>query len=332
MPDEKICRLDGNAHHPASEAAALPPFLEPDSKRRFQRRRLDPVKLHEHLVEEVQARFGSSRPRLILCCGKCRVGSTPLANVFGHSGLPTFYQPIKTLLRHLLVDQACPHWTLETEEPVVFIKETFGPYVDAECSFDPLKVLLDAGFRENDITLLLIERDPMTTLASWWHCWQDRIESDVFLDRFFAASSNVHRLAGLADRTGIPVEFYLHEESKTPEIAMPNLFERLGLGQRFSPSVMQGWTRGDSLTGSNTAVTFFRQPSDYCIEEIHLDLDEYRFVRRQPASSKFVLREQDMAMIAALDRLYQTAKDRAAQARLAGSESAPSAFKQRLQA
>lgn len=323
MPGEETSRrLDNAAVHLANEEVDHDRLLSPDRKGRFQRQPVSSSALHERLVEEVKARLGACRPRVVLCCGKCRVGSTPLANVFGHAGLSTFYQPIKTLLRYLLVEQTCPDWTLATSEPVVFIKETFGPYVEAECQFNPLRVLLDAGFRAENITLLVMERDPLTTLASWRQCWHERIDADDFVRRFFSASSNAHRLAEMAKQQHIGVEYYLHEESKHPQTAMPKLFESLGLGQKFQPSVMQGWTKGDSLQGTNTAVTFFRQPEDYWIEEIHLDLDEYRFVRRRPDISEIIFRRNDKVMLAELNRLYFTAQERAKRSRLGCSDGA----------
>lgn len=315
MSGEETNRLDGAAAHLASKALDRDRLLSPDRKRRFQKHPITLSVLHERLVNEVKARLGAHRPRVILCCGKCRVGSTPLANVFGHAGLPTFYQPIKTLLRHLLVEEACPAWTLETNGPVIFIKETFGPYVEAECWFNPLRVLLDAGFRSEDITLLVIERDPLTALASWRQCWHERIDGDDFVDRFFSASSNVHQLAEMAKQNRTRIEYYLHEESRHPEIVMPKLFDRLDLGQNFQPSVMEGWTKGDSLQGTNTAVTFFRQPKGYRIEEIHLNLGEYRFVRRRPDISEITFRKNDKAILTELNRLYFTAQDYAKRAR-----------------
>lgn len=332
MPGETIGRLDNSAANPSSKASGALRIVAPDRQRRFQRRPFSAGSLHDHLVEEMRKRLGGSQQRIILCCGKCRVGSTPLANVFGHAGLPTFYQPIKTLLRHLLVDRACPEWSLATSAPVIFIKETFGPYVEAECSFDPLQLLLDAGFRKEQITLLIIERDPAATLTSWWRCWRDRIDEGALFDRFFAASSNAHQLVETASRHDIGVEYYLHEESKNPEVAMSGLFDRLGLHQYFEPSIVQGWKAGDSLTGSNTAVTFFRQPDDYRIEDIHLNLDEYRYLRRELTLSTLALRQTETDRLAELNRLYQRAKNHASRARQAGFTAAPAVLEQRRRA
>lgn len=287
-------------------------LLPPDQERRFQRRSFEASELHHYLVDEVSRRFAGKRPQVILCCGKCRVGSTPLSNVFGHAGLPALYQPMKTLLRYELVGETCPPWRdLTNDQPIIFLKETFGPYVLAECKFSPLKVLLDAGFRSEDITLVVMERDPLATLGSWRRCWDDRVSSKELLATFFLASFNAHKTAIMAADFGIQTEYYLHEGSKEPEVAISQLFDSLGLGNRFDVSILRNWTAGDSLRGANTAVTFFPQPKSYWIEDIHLELNEYRFVQRYADAAEASLKETDAAILDQLSKLYQQARKNA---------------------
>lgn len=291
-------------------------FLAPDRERRFQRGYVEASALHRYLVDEVCRRFGDARPRIILCCGKCRVGSTPLANVFGHAGIPALYQPMKTLLRHRLVGEVCPDMDLSPDEPIVFIKETFGPYVDAECTFSPLQVLLDVGFRPSDIKLILMERRPEATIKSWWQCWDDRIRSEDFLDLFCSASRNVYQTATTAAHHGVDVEYYFHEESKTPSLAVPRLFESLGLLDKFDMSILGNWSpSGSRRLGTSAAVRFFDQPKDYDIEDIHLELNEYRFVERRSEDAKRPLGADDSARMDELCRLYDQLHERTNQMR-----------------
>ncbi len=300
---------------PSSTADDLPAsmrFLPPDKDRRFQRSRVEARALHRHLVDEVGRRFGAARPRIILCCGKCRVGSTPLANVFGHAEIPALYQPMKTLLRHRLVGEVCPEMNLSLDQPVVFIKETFGPYVAAECTFSPLQVLLDAGFRSEDIQVILMERRPEATIKSWWHCWEKRIKSEDLLELFSSASCNVYQIAATAAQHGVDVEYYFHEESKNPNLAIPRLFESLGLLDRFDTSILGNWRpNGSRRLGTNAAVRFFKQPLDYDIEGIHLELDEYRFVEQRSEGGGMVLSDDDAAVIEDLSQLYEQLRHRA---------------------
>lgn len=308
---DEACGPHGAANDLADDLLTYESRFVPDRKRRFQRQTFEAAELHRYLVDELSDRLGKARPHVILCCGKCRVGSTPLANVFGHAGLPALYQPMKTLLRHKLVNEQCPSWSLSTDQPVIFLKETFGPYVAAECAFSPLQVLLDAGFRRQDITLVVMERDPLATIESWWRCWQDRITSKDLLKTFIRASFNVHRLAAMAADHSIQIEYYLHEESREPEAAISRLFDALKLGNLYDVSILRRWTAGDSLRGANTAVRFFSQPSAYLIEDIHLELGEYRFVpRRHWDLSRVPFQEVDTALWDQLCRLYQQVRER----------------------
>ena len=289
--------------------------LAPDPEKRFQRRSFDASELHQYLVNELGRRFSDTRPNIILCCGKCRVGSTPLANVFGHAGLPALYQPMKSLLRHRLVGEPCPEWSLSSDRPTVFLKETFGPYVAAECTFSPLKVLLDIGFQRQDIKLLVLERDPRATIESWWRCWHDRLDPKEFAKTFFLASINVHRTAAMAASAGMQVEYYLHEESKNPDVAISRLFHALGLGGKFNVSILRNWAAGDSLRGANTAVKFFSQPKDYWIDDIHLELSEYRFVPQRRDVLTAPLQSGDVMLLDQLCQLYRHVREHVDRAR-----------------
>ena len=45
-------------------------------------------------------------PTLYCAWGRCRVGSTALTNLFGVAGMPSYFQPVKVVLRHRLVVRA----------------------------------------------------------------------------------------------------------------------------------------------------------------------------------------------------------------------------------
>src|SRR6266853_2104922 len=54
------------------------------------------------LAEGFRRRGSEQFPTLYCAWGRCRVGSTALANLFGVAGLPSHYQPVKTVARHRL--------------------------------------------------------------------------------------------------------------------------------------------------------------------------------------------------------------------------------------
>ena len=47
---------------------------------------------------------------LYFAWGKARVGSTALNNLFGMAGMPSYYQPLKAILRDALVGSALTPW------------------------------------------------------------------------------------------------------------------------------------------------------------------------------------------------------------------------------
>src|ERR1700674_1589876 len=57
------------------------------------------------LAESYRHRQPDDFPMLYCAWGKCRVGSTPLTNLFGVAGMPSYYQPLKAILRDALVDR-----------------------------------------------------------------------------------------------------------------------------------------------------------------------------------------------------------------------------------
>jgi hypothetical protein len=156
--------------------------FEPDG--RFQKTTVTLPQIHELLIlhgrDAIAGRAGDALPTLILILGKCRVGSTPLANLFGMAGIPTIYQPLKTTLRYALLEEPAPAWRLPAE-PVMVIKETVGPYVLPECCFNPLHVLLEAGYPIEPLKVVLLERDPHATFDSWLRHWSDRRLAETLL-------------------------------------------------------------------------------------------------------------------------------------------------------
>ena len=52
----------------------------------------------ECLAENFRHRPAQDFPMLYFACGKARVGSTALSNLFGMTGMPSYYQPLKAIL------------------------------------------------------------------------------------------------------------------------------------------------------------------------------------------------------------------------------------------
>jgi hypothetical protein len=269
-PDERARLLDTIA-------------FEPDG--RFQKNRVTLPEIHDlltsHVQESIARHAGAALPTLILILGKCRVGSTPLANLFGLAGIPTIYQPLKTALRHALSGEQLPPWRL-ADDPVMVIKETAGPYVFPECCFNPLKVLLEAGYPAERLKVVFLERDPCLTFDSWLRHWSERCLPEALLTNFALASLNVQHVEGFAIDAQVERHHFAYDLSQIGPVVIPRLFERLGLLSHYDPAILANWMPGDSHVGSNTGITYSAQPENYTIQGVHAQQPYFGYIERQP--------------------------------------------------
>jgi uncharacterized NAD(P)/FAD-binding protein YdhS len=152
-------------------------LLQPDGKYQTRTVALDALmsEAADCLAEGFRHRRAEDFPTLYCAWGKCRVGSTALTNLFGLAGMPSYFQPVKVILRHSLVGSAGEPWILPSaaDQPHIFSKEMAGPYVLAESLFQPLQPLLDAGYPADKLHFIMLDRDPASSLASWLEKWSD---------------------------------------------------------------------------------------------------------------------------------------------------------------
>ncbi|MBC8338270.1 MAG: hypothetical protein H8E39_06230 [Alphaproteobacteria bacterium] len=228
------------------------------------------------LKEEITGRISpaiswrpqDSLPRIILCWGKCRVGSTAFANLLGRAGIPSYYQPLKALLRHHLVGDEIPYWHLPTGQDLVLIKETSGPYSLPECLFNPLTTLLRAGFPASRISLVIMEREPDVCLDSWFRKWGHRLGESQILTHFVLSSLNRHRIENIARLFGISPLVFRIEEASRPE-NMKKYFSGLNLMDLYSPAIFEKWQAVDEAKGSNAALFFPDEPAPFYVPNLH---------------------------------------------------------------
>ena len=79
---------------------------------------------------------------------------------------------------------------------------------------------------------------------------------------------------------------------------------------KFNMAILGNWHPSASSLGTNSAVRFFAQPLDYEIEDIHLDLNEYRFVERRSDGGKIPLKSHEYALMDELCQLYEQLRER----------------------
>ena len=259
-------------------------LLEPDGKYQTRTVALEAL-MHETtdcLAEGFRDRDAEDFPMLYCAWGKCRVGSTPLNNLFGVAGLPSYYQPVKGMLRHALMGSTGVPWIVPSaaDQPHIFSKETAGPYALAESLFNPLQALIEAGYPPNRLHAILLDRDPASSLASWLDKWSDRAPQTTLVCNYVAAALNALRVESYARRHGIPVTHYVYEASKEAVSSVRILFDRLGLASRFTEDTVTAWNEMGQLESESTRIIFSNVPPIYPTSGIHGSDTAYRYRAR----------------------------------------------------
>jgi hypothetical protein len=258
--------------------------LIPDGK--YQTRTVTLAEVTREVAERLRDGFGDRDrddfPTLTCAWGKCRVGSTPLNNLFGAAGLPSYYQPVKAILRHRLLDAAGEPWRLPSaaEHPHVFSKETAGPYVPAECLFNPLQALIEAGYPTDKLKLIVLDREPESSLASWLAKWSDRVPEWKLIRNYIVAALNKHRVEAYARRQGIATTHYVYEAAKDSVRSAQILFARLGLASRFTESAVTDWSEIGALDTDAAKIIYPQEPDVYVVPGLHGADTAYRYHAR----------------------------------------------------
>ena len=256
--------------------------LAPDGV--YQRRSVTLAEATRETAAVLREGFSSGRgsPLIVIGWGKCRVGSTALTNLFGISGVPAYYQPVKTILRyHLLGGRGRP-WHLPDGADVVFAKEMAGPYVICEALFNPVRCLVDAGYPPERIHLLVLERDPEEALASWLDKWSHRVAPERLVRTFVLSSLNAGRMHAYAERAGVERTSFPYEASREPELTVPRLLARLGA--EYRPEILEDWGATGRLESADSAIVFPEEPEPYAMPGLHGSGDAYRY-RTRPTDS-----------------------------------------------
>ncbi|MGJ5203864.1 sulfotransferase family protein [Bradyrhizobium sp. HKCCYLR20261] len=236
----------------------------------------------ESLAEAFRRRPAQDFPMLYFACGKARVGSTALSNLFGMTGMPSYYQPLKAMLRDAMVGQPLTPWIIPStaDQPNLFSKETIGPYVIAESLFNPLKLLIDAGYPPHRLHLIALDREPASALASWLDKLISRASENTLLAHYIIAALSAARVSSYARQQGVPVTHYVYEVSKEPIASVRVLFDRLGLSASFAEDAVTSWQQPGQEHGSNARVIFPSEAAIYKVPNLHTSDSAYRFQPR----------------------------------------------------
>jgi hypothetical protein len=240
----------------------------------------------ECLAESFRDRPAQDFPMLYFAWGKARVGSTALSNLFGMAGMPSYYQPLKAILRDALVGRPLTPWIVPSaiDQPNIFSKETLGPYVLAESLFNPLQLLIEAGYPLHRLHLIMLDREPASALASWLDKLLCRAPESTLVYNYVAAALNALRVKSYAKRQGMPVTHYVYEASKEAVSSVHLLFDRLGLSSSFTENAVTSWREEGQLQADNARVIFPSEATIYQVPGLHTSDTAYRYRGRATAS------------------------------------------------
>ena len=202
--------------------------------------------------------FTGRRPRIVLVVAPCKSGNTAIVRSIAKSGYTVAHQKIKSALRLVLLEHlgeslssseqeyfdadttpeavlALPEVTPHTVDarPTLIMKETFCAGHKLEAYYDPLTVLLEAGWTPDMLTVVSVAREPLASFASWvtqyghnnshGHPGRDR---KALASSFHAAMAAVSNTRDVARSAGVPVVSVDYEafDRGTPAAVMGAVF------------------------------------------------------------------------------------------------------------
>jgi len=201
-------------------------------------------------------------PNLVLIAGPCRVGTTALSNVFAHAGNISYMQPIKSIRRAIEEGVETPEFYVDSRQQIVVCKETFGAKNESEY-FDPVEILLKAGYPKEKLFLITIVREPAETLTSWTWMWEE-----VLIDGFIRAYRQTDEVRRNALRLGIRTISYAHEaiRDNRADLVVAKLFNKV-FGKGKMKTGLINWERGPNFD-SDKRVKFFDEPPERFVHAV----------------------------------------------------------------
>lgn len=258
--------------------------LEPDGY--FQTRRTNLNEISRAVIELnrpiLSKRNSTNLPTVVFAWGKCRVGSTALTNLFGMAGVPAYYNPVKTAVRHFVVESQGQGWDIppRSENLFVFAKEMSGPYFLADCIINPLQILVESGYPTDRIELLLLDRDPYRSLASWLNKWSHIMPEERLVQHYVLSALNGIRIRAYGEKLGIRVSHYVYEASRIPDVTVQRMFERLGVGRLYHGNVVDNWNERGALASERSKIIFPPAPKQHTTPGLHASEPHYRYKER----------------------------------------------------
>ncbi len=245
-----------------------------------------------------------SSASIILSISPCRSGTTILLRVFAASGVQAHFQQVKNILRWLLQGESYS-WSIP-QHPIerIFLKETLGPFTLIESQFNPLQVLLEAGFPKEKLHIIIIGREPINTWASWYQFWRGKTQVDYFIESY----RTTEKIRQQVKQLGISYNYliydcfaYLHAEE-----IFQKIFKQLNIS--YSPLSIHGWESLPAFAAPDSGIVLPKEPESFITPGIHEPVEQARaFVFRNRVIDISQLHSTDIAAINAsgIIEIYQ---------------------------
>jgi hypothetical protein len=166
-------------------------------------------------------------PVIVLVCGHCGGGTTALSNNFVVAGIEAHMQPMKSIQRVAagLEERDMIPPIITFHDPLVLIKETFGSSHGCEV-FNPVKMLVEAGYPAHRIKVVGMVREPIATIDSWHRLW-GRADTEMFLNTY----CQMKQIWDYCAKVGSRYLPYTPEiiRSNDPETVVGNLMSQLDI-------------------------------------------------------------------------------------------------------
>src|SRR3989344_189330 len=220
---------------------------------------------------------------MILNIGPCRSGSTLTLRIFAagarmpdNQPIPTYYQPFKAILRWFIQGQEGEGSQFyipgRSQKPMIYLKETIGPYTALESTFNPLDVLLPTGYPPDKLRLVFMMRNPLDTFASWVTKWGDRVRREKLLENFITAFYTVEAIRWQAEQLGITRINFAYDflGNYEAEVVVQRLFAQLGL--QATAYAVRGWEELPPIDSLESGIVFAGEPKLYEVAGLHQEV------------------------------------------------------------
>lgn len=270
------------------------------------------------IADKISIENLSVLPKIIISVAPVRSGTTATLRLFAESGIKSYRQPLKSVLRCIatetdLARDGHPMWTIPSDSSI-YLKETLGPHNINESLLNPVEVFFNVfktalrddvsgpeltakviEYLQTKMHIVIMGRDPITSWCSNLETYNRLIKkttNDQYLlsteneliNNFILAYQQVENIRQQAGNLAIPVSHYVYEANQQYKHALPALFRHLGLKNR--PKV-SGWSKESEIGSDKSNVIIVADYKRQAAAGLHENVnrsDGIRYIQRNTNS------------------------------------------------